>query len=820
MAEDVVIVIRVDDKGSKALAAAGAATADLGKKTRRTSKAMGGASKASSALKGGLGLAKAGAIGLAVEAVNLIGVLAGVVAGAKKALDAFREQDAVNRDLADSLARTGLEGEALDQKYQDLQATASEFATKTLFGDEQILASMAKYSQLTGDAQMSTEQLSTVLGIAAKQQIDADKAAEKYARAMKGEVDALKELTPITKAQAEELNKLDDEAKKSARAQEILQQQFAGTAEGISPTFNAIKNLEDAKGDLVQKIGEVIEASGVVPVILEPVTKVFRSLESAIGDNNVMIQTYIVNGVLKAVQGFKAFLIMLRDNVEYVGASITTIKLFGEAFLAVGKVVNLLVDGVSVLVGSALSGLFAALQSLLSLAATAADKLGQDGLAANLRIASDTADGMADTFGGVAKGSMAKLEGGAASLGESFGSMADDISNADADVAMAGKGLDATLKTVEGIEKKIEKTRANITDMRKSAPRTGGGGGGGAPPTPPKDEARAEREKAEAKRKQAEYEEKLAGIKLEALRAADPMEKAALEYQARQLEIQHRGLEGNARELAMTEAALALEGKLVSLEDERARRAEERARAAEQRHQEEMARAEERIATERQEFATISQGLTSLRSGSTVADGLAATLGKSVDAVGELAAETKRVEQGLIDGSEASVSGLAAVGGAAATVADAMGASAAKQAGILALFETAAAAASFAVGNIPSGIQHSIAAATYAAVAATSSARGAGGGAASGGGARTSALGANGRDGARREAERSADILAERLGSELGGAQVVNITFDQRGAVNGRMGPEVENQVAQAAEAGLRRRGYDVGQLKARRRSG
>lgn len=131
----------------------------------------------------------------------------------------------------------------------------------------------------------------------------------------------------------------------------------------------------------------------------------------------------------------------------------------------------------------------------------------------------------------------------------------------------------------------------------------------------------------------------------------------------------------------------------------------------------------------------------------------------------------------------ASAAALGTAGKATSSFAAAMGASAAEQAAILALFETASAVASFATGNIPAGIQHGIAAATYGAVAAMGGQGGAataptggggGGGVSSGGGGGVDMEGVQ---------QRSAEILADALADSLGGGGGATIVYDMRGTL-------------------------------------
>jgi hypothetical protein len=143
--------------------------------------------------------------------------------------------------------------------------------------------------------------------------------------------------------------------------------------------------------------------------------------------------------------------------------------------------------------------------------------------------------------------------------------------------------------------------------------------------------------------------------------------------------------------------------------------------------------------------------------------------------------------EGSEEAAAAATSAISASGKATAGFAQALGASAAEGAGILALFEAAAAIASFASGNVPAGIAHSLASAKFTAVAAmggggatpSTSGGGGGGGAMAGGAAVTSSGGGAGGEA---QAMRGAEILADALADKLGGGGQT-IIIDQRNSI-------------------------------------
>lgn len=202
---------------------------------------------------------------------------------------------------------------------------------------------------------------------------------------------------------------------------------------------------------------------------------------------------------------------------------------------------------------------------------------------------------------------------------------------------------------------------------------------------------------------------------------------------------------------------------------------------------------------------------------------IAKGMGQVTDIFADLAKQQKEI-QGITnatkEGQAALIGAISASGQALNVFAAGAGASAAQQAGILAVFEAASAAASYAYGNIPAGINHTIAAGLYAAAAAQ------GGVSVDTGSGATSSTGTATAPGAGRGnldvsgvMERNAQITAEALGRVLRGenAQNVTIIMDQRGAILDPRSAAFQDVVTGALEQGAARVGWDTTALEVSR---
>src|SRR5690554_3128182 len=310
MAEGVIIEIGVDDKGSSVITDVTNKMKALEDQTEKgaaandkSGKSAEGAGKGMGKMAGAAKLAAAGVAAAAAAAVAAAAALAGVVAVAVKGVDAYREQEEVNRALAQSFAASGLAGEEYTAALEETTAAIGALAKATNFGDEELSRMSSTFLRVSGESQVTQEQLGLIADMAVGMGVSAEQGAKLYAQAMKGDLPAtLAKTTNLTRDQIAAINAMEDPTLRAAAANEALSAAFGGMASDIDPTYRAIKNLEDAKGDLLQKIGEVIVESGAFAPVIEGVANAFNGLEDWIESNKETIQNWIFDGVQVALE--------------------------------------------------------------------------------------------------------------------------------------------------------------------------------------------------------------------------------------------------------------------------------------------------------------------------------------------------------------------------------------------------------------------------------------------------------------------------------------------------------------------------------------
>jgi hypothetical protein len=760
--EKVTIAFVMDDRITKALKGIGDEIEDTGDEATKANRKVGALEQGFGKLKGALG---------AVGGMALKGVTAGAAAAAaavtaaaiaaNKAREAWGEQSAAVGAAADALARAGVPADELAGRLDELNTVAGDLAGKTLFGDEAIFEAAARYTKLTGDATVGTRELDTILGIAAGTQRDAADAAEIYAKAQKGDIGALKDLTPLTVTQEKELAKLEGTTKQAELATALLEAQYAGLAQQTDPTTQSISNLTDAFGDNTQAIGGVINESGALSPVLDAITSGFRLVEQAVYDNSVELQ----QGLITATKGAVSMLIQLatwvNENASLFGQALVGVKLLGGALNVVGKVVGVVANAIRTGLSMALSGLMTVLSEVMLSVSDLAGFVGEDGLARDFKSMGDSlaesstqfSDSAANGFSAT-QDSLIGLEGALKDIPSAAEGYEENVARIEA----TSKSFEGTLR---GVNDQLTNARANVQKLSA----TSGGLNRTRTNAPPGDDTKREREEMERKAK---------------------AEKAAAERKKRDDAL------NAANALEFQNAEIARLDKIRKLEEERLERA--------------------------RELSDIMGELAGVTTGIGAVDGLSAAfigLAEANEMSRETAAEAAKADK-------ARVNAIQGVGHAAAGAAEAIGASEAAVSAIKAIAETAAAASAtglfLSTGNpsfLAAAGQHAFAAATHAVVAGTSvagspAAGGGGGPSGSSAATRGGGLSVDPQDIARINAE----AIAEALGG--GGAGTVIINLDSRGSV-GDMTNDAVRKVGEAAVLAFDRRGMRASNLLMRR---
>lgn len=791
------------------------------------------------------------ALGAAAAASAVfVGALDATYTKASEAAAVYLDYKRALDQVEDSLYRAGDAGEDAAARLGTLNAETARLARLSDFDQPELLKSLSKIIDLSGQAENAQKGLGLAVAISTKRGEDLDEVSEKVAQALKGEIAALEDLTPLTGQQADALRKIESDSERAKKAVALLEAQYGGLLEGQDRTYLATRALQVAQDELVGSIGQVVTESGALAVVQESATRIIDRLTAYVSENRGELKLWLLEGVDRGVVLVQQFTGVLEKNADVIAGGVTVIRLGAGAlgiYLNVLQIVSkAMVAFSSLLVSGVIGGLERLIGVAESLASSLPDAVGKD-LADNLRIARDTAGEVSEKFADISA---------AAAL-----SAADDVGDITAQFEAMGRAIDQT----DLVESKLRAglkiigdeaatTRSEIAKLKQEVDK----------PTKPRKDRPPEAPKKPAIDDVAKRTaQEAARLRLQALDTQDKEIRAALEYQAKLKEIEGQQLKGAQGELARRQAALDAEKSLDEVLNDRARAeaialrlqtagVEARTKAQQQRAVEvefqakvvELRREEQSIAerqlkmleleTERrlalreieaaaieeqaEGWARVASGVTSAASG---AEGYGKMVGEGFGAVvgglGEIQKLTGQVSAGIITAAAATEQGLAVAGSSVSTFAGALGASAAEQAGILALFETASAIASFAVGDFLGGGQHLVAAGLYTAVAATGGASApsasASGGGATGGGQAAPRGGRAQEDTSRRGAQ----VLAEEIAAAMGQSSApVTVYYDYRGAVMADS-PAGQRRLFEAAAGGGRQVGVDLDDLKVNR---
>ena len=338
---------------------------------------------------------------LGAAAVATLGAL---TAGTIALSQAGSEQDAVFARLGGALRARISDADELEAAWSTMQASIGEQAGRTDFGDEELSNAAVVLQQLTGDYQAAAAGLGTVADVSVATGKSLEESSKIVGKALKGDVEALRELTPLTREQAAALAKETDASKRAAAANDILKASFAGAATTAGTARGVIKELDDAKGDLAQQMGRVVNQAGLVQAILGPVGEGMREMEAAAGENSVQLQhlalmagDHLVTALELAIEA-GAFAV---DSFYALKAGVSASASGLEGLISMAEISA---RGLASLSNDVLAGLLERLEGGAELAERMAQAVGADGLAARI---------------GQARASVADLRGGIEELEQS-----------------------------------------------------------------------------------------------------------------------------------------------------------------------------------------------------------------------------------------------------------------------------------------------------------------------------------------------------------------------------------------------------------------
>ena len=396
------------DSTVKALAVSfkdeGAAADDAGDKLKdhsdETAKSADESAKLSEVLGSKLtqSFAAAGVVAAAYTAglVKLYGITTDLTA-------AGEEQSRLDQQLADTISRNTKSRAEAEAQYKRLNALIGDFADSTGLSDEALSESLDTIINQTGKLNLTQKDLTLVQGLAAQGHKEVTEAAADYAKLLKGDLGVLEEYTNLTKGQLEGLEAIPGEANRVAKAQEMLLKQYGQTTQGAESASQAQAKLSGAYGDLQQKIGQAINASGALQAILGPVTQAIKEQEANAGKNSDALQSIALTVADKVVFSFRFLLEVGREVVGFwhnlqVGVKGVGVQL--DVWSAGASVAFAEVKaGIIELAEAALDPLFDRFDTLLEYGERLAELSGIDALQRGFERASDELEGLREGLG-------------------------------------------------------------------------------------------------------------------------------------------------------------------------------------------------------------------------------------------------------------------------------------------------------------------------------------------------------------------------------------------------------------------------------------
>jgi len=231
----------------------------------------------------------AGLAGVAAAAYGVVKALQAAAKTAKEFVDAYAEQESVERRL-EAAARNNplINGEAV----ASLKEYASALQSTSIYGDEAIIQQQQFLVALGMNEQQIRSVLKAAVNLASTGMVSLESATRNIAKTFGGLTGELGELIPG-------LKDLTKEELESGKAVEYLNKQFGGMAESMrDTTTGTMKAFENAWGDLKEVMGGFI-SSVVVPFITKLTTIV--ELLTEVLDKTATFKKRMSGGDLKLV---------------------------------------------------------------------------------------------------------------------------------------------------------------------------------------------------------------------------------------------------------------------------------------------------------------------------------------------------------------------------------------------------------------------------------------------------------------------------------------------------------------------------------------
>ncbi|TQE99375.1 MAG: hypothetical protein FKY71_08885 [Spiribacter salinus] len=581
MAEEVTIVISVDDQGTPQIQQAQQSLDDLGESTAKTgesAKTMGKDSKQAGgdmkSMGGGGKLAAAGTAAAAAAAAAAVASIGALIAVSVKGVAAFKELDEAQRGLERQLRRTGASGEPLQEELQNIEDAVMNISTSTTVGRGELREMAGSFLQITGSASIAEDELSLIADMSKEMGVSGEAAARIMAQAHEGELrPRLAQTTALTREQIEEINGMEDATERQAAANELLGSTFGGAASDVSPMFIAISNVEEAIGDVLEAIGEVIVEMDIWEEIIPPVEQAMLFLQSAISDNADAIRNFVLDAVIWLVESAGR----LFERMESVSMIFALVEATAVEVVAG---LSMLMEGVRALANFAgafraaiVSGIMDTLSAVLDGAESLANLLGQD-LPSGLGSARDALNQFGEDMDDEVARRMEEAGGNLDDLQrkalqhepawENVGARAEQFKDS---LGSAGDFADDMQAKIEGMRDGMGETADEADRAGERIERGGGDGGEGRSDDSKDAEVEAERKVAE----------EIAQVRMAAFVADDEIQQIQLDAMADRLELRQQEMTETERALELRKIEAAEEEAITKIREDRqsADRAEE-----------------------------------------------------------------------------------------------------------------------------------------------------------------------------------------------------------------------------------------------------
>ena len=257
------------------------------------------------------------------KSISVLGAAAGVAAGVfagKQILDgisAVTEAASIQEDAINSLnTALQLSGEFSEEASQDMQDFATSIQQATKFGDEAILQQLSLAKAFGASNEQAKLITESAVELAAATGKSLDEATRQVSKTLGGFAGELGEVNPAIKA-------LTQEQLRNGAAAELLLKQYGGSAAAQVNTFSgALQQTSNTFGDLQEELGFLITQNPVVIKGIKIVGDAFSALIKVVQENSGGISEFIANafkGIINIIPGVVRSLKFVTDAFKGIG---------------------------------------------------------------------------------------------------------------------------------------------------------------------------------------------------------------------------------------------------------------------------------------------------------------------------------------------------------------------------------------------------------------------------------------------------------------------------------------------------------------------